>query len=155
MHLYNVFILRNQKKVFDFFNHKNAFESSATRFHVQEPASLKKRKRYLQTSNISSTKSSTLMFFISSFSCLCPIHYSKVLSREWRCSWSSANRRCSNYIWVMNNLIAYKGMSYIRGLTIFINKMSHITVKLRTPVSVTKTFHTFLYFYNPRLKSGK
>ena len=24
-------------------------------------------------------------------------------SREWRCSWSSANRRCSNYIWVIDN----------------------------------------------------
>ena len=29
------------------------------------------------------------------------------LSREWRCSWSSADRRCSNYIWVINNSIAY------------------------------------------------
>ena len=25
------------------------------------------------------------------------------LSWEWRCSWSSADRRCSNYIWVINN----------------------------------------------------
>ena len=24
-----------------------------------------------------------------------------------RCSWSSADRRCSNYIWVINNFIAY------------------------------------------------
>ena len=30
-----------------------------------------------------------------------------VLSWEWRCSWSSADRRCSNYIWVINNFIAY------------------------------------------------
>ena len=37
---------------------------------------------------------------------------------EWRCSWSSADRRCSNYIWVINNLIAYKGVSYIRDLTV-------------------------------------
>ena len=28
------------------------------------------------------------------------IHWSQVLSREWRFSWSSADRRCSNYIWV-------------------------------------------------------
>ena len=41
-----------------------------------------------------------------------------VLSREWRCSWSSAHRRCSNYIWVINDLIAYKGASYIRDLTV-------------------------------------
>ena len=27
--------------------------------------------------------------------------------REWRCSWSSADRRCSNYIWVIKNFIAY------------------------------------------------
>ena len=40
------------------------------------------------------------------------------LSREWRCSWSSADRRCSNYIGVINNLIAYKVASYIRDLTV-------------------------------------
>ena len=44
---------------------------------------------------------------ILSCSCLCPIHWSQVLSREWRCSWSSADRRCFNYIWVIHNLIAY------------------------------------------------
>ena len=31
----------------------------------------------------------------------------QVLSGEWRCSWSSADRRCSNHILVINNLIAY------------------------------------------------
>ena len=41
-----------------------------------------------------------------------------MLSREWRCSWSSADRRCSNYIWVINNLIAYLSASYIRDLTV-------------------------------------
>ena len=46
------------------------------------------------------------MFLVSSSSCLCPIHWSQVLSAEWRCSWSSADRRCSNYIWVFNNFIA-------------------------------------------------
>ena len=45
------------------------------------------------------------MILISSCSRLCPIHWSQVLSWEWRCSWSSADRRCSNYIWVINNLI--------------------------------------------------
>ena len=38
-----------------------------------------------------------------SCSCYCSIHWSQVLSREWRCSWSSADRRCSNYIWVISN----------------------------------------------------
>ena len=59
------------------------------------------------------------MFLSSSCSCLCPIHWSRMLSWEWRCSWSSADRRCSNYIWVINNLIAYKGATYIRGFTVW------------------------------------
>ena len=61
------------------------------------------------------------MSLVSSCSCLCPIHCNQVLSREWRCSWSSwssADRRCSNYIWVINNLIAYLAASYIRDLTV-------------------------------------
>ena len=41
-----------------------------------------------------------------------------MLSREWRCSWSSADRRCSNYIWVIANFIAYWGASYIRDFTV-------------------------------------
>ena len=44
---------------------------------------------------------------ISSWSRLCPILWSQVLSREWRCSWSSADRRCSSYILVINNLLVY------------------------------------------------
>ena len=42
----------------------------------------------------------------------CPIHWSQVIGREWRYSWSSADRRCSNYIWVIYNFIAYLGVSY-------------------------------------------
>ena len=58
------------------------------------------------------------MFLVSSCSSLCPIQWNQVLSREWRCSWSSADRRCSNYIWVIDNFIAYCGASYIRDLTV-------------------------------------
>ena len=58
------------------------------------------------------------MILISSCICLCPIYWIQVLSREWRCSWSSADRRCSNYIWVINNLIAYSGAAHIRDLTV-------------------------------------
>ena len=47
------------------------------------------------------------MFLVSSCSCFRSIHWSQVLSWEWRCSWSSADTRCSNYIWVINNFIAY------------------------------------------------
>ena len=61
------------------------------------------------------------MIPVSSCSCLCPIHWSQVLSPEWRCSWNSADRWCSNYIWVINKFIAYKGASYIRGVTVYIN----------------------------------
>ena len=63
------------------------------------------------------------MFLVSSCSCLCPIHWSQVLSREWRCSWNSADRRCSNYIWMIDNLIAYKGASYIRDLTVVLYRV--------------------------------
>ena len=56
----------------------------------------------------------------SSCSYLCPVHWSQLWSREWKCSWSSANRRCSNYIWVINNFIVYLGASYNRGLTVVI-----------------------------------
>ena len=45
------------------------------------------------------------MFFALSCNCLCPIHWSQKLSREWRCSWIIADRRCSNYIWMINNLL--------------------------------------------------
>ena len=62
------------------------------------------------------------MFFVSPCCCLCPIHWSHVFSWEWRCSWSSADRRCSNYIWVINNFIAYWGASYIRDFTVGCNQ---------------------------------
>ena len=44
------------------------------------------------------------MFLVSSCSCLCPIHWSQVLGWEWRCSWSCANRWCSNYMSAMLQL---------------------------------------------------
>ena len=46
---------------------------------------------YRATSNTSRTKSQNIMFLLSSCSSLGPIHGSWVLSREWRCSWSSAD----------------------------------------------------------------
>ena len=53
-----------------------------------------------QISIISRTKPKTEMFVVSSCSCLCPIHWGQGLSRKWRCSWS-ADRRCTNNIWVI------------------------------------------------------
>ena len=58
------------------------------------------------------------MLLASFCSCLCPIQWSQVFSREWRCSWSSADRLCSSYIWVINNFIAYQGAPYMRDLTV-------------------------------------
>ena len=58
------------------------------------------------------------MFLVYSRSCLPSIHWSQVLSWEWRCSWSSAGRRYSNYIWVINNFDAYTGATYIRGFRV-------------------------------------
>ena len=49
----------------------------------------------------------TLMFPVSFCRCLCTIHWRQMLSREWRCNWSSADRWYSNYIWVINNIIAH------------------------------------------------
>ena len=74
-----------------------------------------------QTSSISYTKSknlnvSRLVLQLSLPNPLMP----GILSREWRCSWSNADRRCSNYILVINNFIAYLGATYIRGLTVAI-----------------------------------
>ena len=58
------------------------------------------------------------MFLVSACSCLCAIYWNHMLSWEWRCCWSSADRRCANYIWVINNFIAYKGASYIRDFPV-------------------------------------
>ena len=48
---------------------------------------------------------------------------------EWRCSWSSADRRCSNYIWVSNIFIAYRGTSYI-GLKVTLTVSAEYIVTL-------------------------
>ena len=55
---------------------------------------------YCQISNINHTKYqnlnvSHLILQLTKWA----IYWSQVLSREWRCSWSSADRRCCNYIW--------------------------------------------------------
>ena len=58
------------------------------------------------------------MFLVSSCNLPNPF-WSQVLSQEWRFSWSSANRRCSNCIWLINNFVAYEGAAYIRVLKVF------------------------------------
>ena len=68
------------------------------------------------------------MFLVSS--CSCSIHWSQVLCEEWRCSWSSANRRCFNYLWVINTFIANERVAYIRGLRIVTmsSKVTHVVI---------------------------
>ena len=58
---------------------------------------------YHQISNIRRTKSQNLNF---SRLAVVSIYWSHVLGRQWRCSWSSTGRWCSNYIWVFRNFIA-------------------------------------------------
>ena len=66
------------------------------------------------------------MILVSSCMCLCPFYWSRMLSGEWRCSCSSADRRCSNYIWLINNLIAHWGASYIKGLMVEVHIITRI-----------------------------
>ena len=74
-----------------------------------------------------------------------------MLSREWRCSWSSADRRCSNCIWVIDNFIAYQGATYIRGFTVISD--SHCYMGLRYPGThhVVSVYH--LEIRQPEMKS--
>ena len=53
------------------------------------------KRSTVRTSNIRHYKSQYLNIYRSSCSCLCPILWSQVFSREWRSCWSSADRRCS------------------------------------------------------------
>ena len=66
-------------------------------------SSIEKKMTYHQTSDIKQTKFRTLdvSHLILLSSCLWPIHWSQVLSWEWRCR--SNAERWSNYIWVINN----------------------------------------------------
>ena len=48
------------------------------------------------------------------------------LNREWRCSWSSADRRCSNYIWVINDYIPYKGASLLEMWRYILTMIFHV-----------------------------
>ena len=87
------------------------------------------------TSNIRRTKSQHLNVLVSSCRRHCPIHWSQVLGREWRWSWSSADMRCYNFIWVINNFIAYLCASYIRGLTVHVPHYSDVTWAWRCPIT--------------------
>ena len=74
---------------------------------------------YHQTHNISHTKFQLLN--VSRLVLQLPLP-NPLKPGDWRCSWSSADMRCSNYIWVINNFIDYWGVTYIRGLMVCISK---------------------------------
>ena len=67
------------------------------------------------------------MFLVLSCSCPCPNHWSQVFSPEWKCKSSSADRRSPNHIWMINNIIANEGTSYIRGLMV-LHILSRLTL---------------------------
>ena len=52
------------------------------------------RIHYRQTYNITHTKSKLKVVIVSSCTRICPVHWSQVLSLEWRCRWSSADNAC-------------------------------------------------------------
>ena len=58
------------------------------------------------------------MIFVSAWSCFCPIHCNWLSRWEWRCRCSNADMRCSNYMWVIMNLIASYGAAYITDLMV-------------------------------------
>ena len=78
---------------------------------------------YRQIYNIRRTKSQNLNLSRLVLQLYCLIIET---SKEWRCSWSSADRRCSNYIWVINNFIVHKGASYVRGFTVVATPFGHL-----------------------------
>ena len=65
-----------------------------------------------------------------------------MLSWEWWCSWC-ADRRCSKYIWAINNCIKHLRASYIRGLSNILN------ASCTMPIWMYKQFehHSKIYLY--------
>ena len=61
---------------------------------------------YSKISNISCTKSKNLNNFRLVLQLSLPSQL-KMLSREWRCSWSSTDRRSCRYMWLIDNFVAY------------------------------------------------
>ena len=75
-------------------------------------------RKYCQATNIKCTKSENLNVSRLILQLSLPIPLKPGVKSRMKCSWNSTDRRCSNYIWVINNFIAYKGAAYIRGMTV-------------------------------------
>ena len=115
---------------------------------------------YRKISNISRTESSTLTVSRLVLQLSFPNPMKPGVSREWRCSWSSADRRCSNYIWVIDNFIAYQGAPYIRDLTVVVSCHHGITRIRGTQTTQTcwkmqKTWSSSseVYYYDVRMSA--
>ena len=59
------------------------------------------------------------MSLASFCNCLCRNYWKHMLSQEWRWSLSSADKRCSSYIWMINSFIAHQCATCIRGFTVY------------------------------------
>ena len=69
-----------------------------------------------------------------------------MLHREWKCSWSSADRRCSNCIWVINNFIIYWGVPYIRCLKVSLKWIDCVTTGLYYTMLCITWYNILLVF---------
>ena len=90
------------------------------------------------------------MFLVSTCSYPWTIYWTQMLSGEWRCSWSSADRRCSNYIWVIKNWIAFKSAPYIKNFTVFFHYSSglrHRCISMLWKHSLNKTQPSGYFIY--------
>ena len=83
------------------------------------------------------------MFLVSSWSCLCPVHWSQVLSREWSCSWNSADK----YIRIINDFI---DATYIRVLTVSNSDKSILKESTRTNERTGARFNIKMLSYQYR-----
>ena len=102
------------------------------------------------------------MFLLSFSRCLCALHWSQVLSRKWRCSWGGADRRCSKYIWVIYNCIAFSSAPFIRGLMVIVrnrlpakeNYQSNQPLLINTATDITLVKTNTMDWYNNTSNKG-
>ena len=74
--------------------------------------------KYRKISNINRTKSQHLDVSLLVLQLYLPNPLKPGVKSRMKMQWSSADRRCSDYIWVINKFTAYWGATYIKGLTV-------------------------------------